>query len=101
MQVRIVSSGLNIITSMIDSHATNGWSNCGYANGFRFRSEHSLGPLIVSRYAGPDRIERIEHHHVDDRQPRHERLVELRIRERFRLDELQLDALLLERLFRI
>ena len=42
MQVRIVSSGLNIITSMIDSHATNGWSNCGYANGFGLTNYNSM-----------------------------------------------------------
>ncbi len=35
MRSRTASSGLNIITSMIDSHGTNASPNCGYSNGLR------------------------------------------------------------------
>src|SRR6267378_1995991 len=49
--------------------------------------------LVVRSYAFPDRIRRVEHHHIDYRKPWNELAAELLVFERFRFQEFEIDSL--------
>src|SRR5207245_656479 len=74
------------------SHGGRSGSACGLKTRPSLRQRSTSGQLIVRVEPAADGVELVEHQHVDDRQRRDERPAELRILERQRLEEVQLDS---------
>src|SRR4051812_4224458 len=73
------------------SHGGRSGSACGLKTRPSLRHRSTSGQRVVRIEPGADGVQLVEHQDVDDRQPRDEGPAELRILERQRLEEVQLD----------